>query len=143
MATKPENNRMLVAYSPDEKKQIERITLNIKEQTGKELQGSKFLHFLLKLYGEKAQLDLIYAYKNNLHLQKFLSSPSVNTPKLVDDLDIINAITSRSTQKVTINTEVLQGLRDEFDTEDDDTRLINFVLCQHILTRNKECICQR
>ncbi len=134
---------MLVAYSPDEKKQIMEITAEIKEKTGKELLGSKFLHILLKLYAEQTQSDLIYIYENQLNLKQFLlpSTNKATTP--ASDFDIINAITSRSTQKITINSAVLQHLRDEFDIQDDDTRLINFVLCQHILTRNGVCVCQR
>ncbi len=134
---------MLVAYSPDEKKQIMEITAEIKEKTGKELLGSKFLHILLKLYAEQTQSDLIYIYENQLNLKQFLlpSTKKATTP--ASDFDIINAITSRSTQKITINSAVLQHLRDEFDIQDDDTRLINFVLCQHILTRNGVCVCQR
>lgn len=143
MAIKTDNNRMLVAYSPDEKKQIMEITAEIKEKTGKELLGSKFLHILLKLYAEQTQSDLIYIYENQLNLKQFLlpSTNKATTP--ASDFDIINAITSRSTQKITINSAVLQHLRDEFDIQDDDTRLINFVLCQHILTRNGVCVCQR
>ncbi len=143
MTIKTDNNRMLVAYSPDEKKQIMEITAEIKEKTGKELLGSKFLHILLKLYAEQTQSDLIYIYENQLNLKQFLlpSTNKATTP--ASDFDIINAITSRSTQKITINSAVLQHLRDEFDIQDDDTRLINFVLCQHILTRNGVCVCQR
>ncbi len=143
MTIKTDNNRMLVAYSPDEKKQIMEITAEIKEKTGKELLGSKFLHILLKLYAEQTQSDLIYIYENQLNLKQSLlpSTKKATTP--ASDFDIINAITSRSTQKITINSAVLQHLRDEFDIQDDDTRLINFVLCQHILTRNGVCVCQR
>ncbi|HIF9371208.1 TPA: hypothetical protein ACX6RS_003304 [Photobacterium damselae] len=143
MTIKTDNNRMLVAYSPDEKKQIMEITAEIKEKTGKELLGSKFLHILLKLYAEQTQSDLIYIYENQLNLKQFLlpSTNKATTP--ASDFAIINAITSRSTQKITINSAVLQHLRDEFDIQDDDTRLINFVLCQHILTRNGVCVCQR